>query len=279
MPSILIPALPCLSHLLRPRRLPGLAVRASLIGALAALVGACTPLPVQDAARQGPCPSNLSPADNTRLAGIDQMVADGKHYAALAQLDALGATSPHAQLTRAEALRRIDRLHDARQIYLSLQGGCLEGQVQHGLGLVAAKEGRQADSLAHLSRARQALPTDLRIRNDLGYAQLLAGQLDAAQFEFLTVLDLSPGDIKASRNLVLLTWRQGQTDKAQALARQFGLDAPTVDKLRAIAQDLGAAQSVQSTVMALPAPQPGLADATSAPLAPIPNTPPNAPTP
>jgi Flp pilus assembly protein TadD len=170
------------------------------------------------------CEQSLNPTDNTKLAGIEQLVNEGKNYAALAQLDALGATSPQSELVRADAFRRIDRDADALAIYTRLSGGCLDGRVQHGLGLIAAKAGQRTESVAHLQRARQAIPTDPRIRNDLGYALLLAGDLEAAQFEFLTVLDLNQGDVKAGRNLVLVAFLRGQADKARVLTRQLGLD-------------------------------------------------------
>lgn len=192
---------------------------------------------------KGGCESSLSPADNTRLASIEQMAGEGKHYAALAQLDALGATSSQAQLVRADVLRRIDRDKDAQSLYQGLIGSCLDGRAQHGLGLLAARAGQTSASLAYLQQARQALPTDVRIRNDLGYALLLAGQLDAAQFEFLTVLDLSPQEPKASRNLVMLTFAQGRTDKALDLARKMGLDDSTTTKLQQQARALHNAPS------------------------------------
>jgi Flp pilus assembly protein TadD len=209
---------------------------AASLALVSALLPGCAQWPDEANARFGSdaaCgASKLSPADNTRLASIDQLIGEGKFYAALAQLDALGATSEQALLTRAEALRRIDRNEEALAIYRKLAGGCLNGRAQHGLGLLAARQGRQADALTHLRLARQLMPTDLNVRNDLGYALLLAGQLDAAQFEFLTVLDLSPGDSKAGRNLVMLTFRQGQIDKAQELGRKMGLDAATVSRLQ-----------------------------------------------
>jgi len=227
--------------------------RALLTGALAlACLGGCAGgLPAVQSGAQAPCESSLSPADNTRLASIEQLIGDGKFYAALAQLDALGATSPQADLVRADALRRIEQNQQAKALYQKLEGGCLNGKAQHGLGLIAAREGRQTDALAHLGRARQAMPTDLRIRNDLGYALLMAGELDAARFEFLTVLDLSPGDVKASRNLVLLTFKQGLPDKAQELGRSMGLDAATLSRLQLQAASL---QPTSPTLPDSPAP-------------------------
>lgn len=178
------------------------------------------------------CDGSLSAADKTRLTGIEQLVGEGKFYAALAQLDALGIDAPQANLIRADALRRIDRTSEAQVLYQGLLNSCLDGRAQHGLGLIASKAGQQAAGLAYLQKARQALPTDSNIRNDLGYAYLLAGQYDAAEFEFLTVLDLNPQDAKASRNLVLLAFMQGKTDKALTLARKMGLDETTINRLQ-----------------------------------------------
>jgi Flp pilus assembly protein TadD len=144
--------------------------RALLTSALAlgGLSGCAGGLPTAQPTAQASCESTLSPADNTRLASIEQLIGDGKFYAALAQLDALGATSPQADLVRADALRRIEQNQQAKALYQKLEGGCLNGRAQHGLGLIAAREGNQTEALAHLRRARQAMPTDLRIRNDLG---------------------------------------------------------------------------------------------------------------
>lgn len=204
--------------------------------ALPALMSACATWPPTDgvgvAGQASECHAGASATENTRLSTIQQMLGEGKFYAALAQLDALGVDTPRARLIRADALRRIDRHAEAQAIYAALQGSCMDGQAQHGLGLIAAKMGRQAESLRYLQKARQALPTDTRVRNDLGYALLLAGQPDAARFEFLTVLDLNPQDTKASRNLVLLTFQQGQPAKAFELAARLGLDTPTAERLQ-----------------------------------------------
>ncbi|MGC4059833.1 MAG: hypothetical protein QM749_02820 [Aquabacterium sp.] len=215
--------------------------KASLLSLMLAMAGcadwpAAAGVPASRAA--GTCESGLSATDNTRLAGVEQLLGDGKPYAALAQLDALKLSSPQVDLLRADALRRIDRDQEAIQAYKRLEGTCIDGRAQHGLGLIAAKAGRKAESLQYFQKARQALPVDTRVRNDLGYGLLLIGQYDAAQFEFLTVLDLNPGDNRASRNLVLLTMLRGQQDKALELARQLGLDATAVSQLKNQAESL-----------------------------------------
>ncbi len=178
------------------------------------------------------CQGDLGATGNTRLAAIQQMVSDGKPYAALAELDALGAQTPKAQLVRAEALRRVDRADQARQIYTGLTQTCLNGEAQHGLGLLAGHEGRLNDSLSALSAARQARPTNATIRNDLGYALLLSQRWADAQFELLTALELAPNDSRVQRNLVLLAFAQNKVPLARELSARFGLDAATQDRLR-----------------------------------------------
>lgn len=221
------PALPLLSTLV---------ALACLLGTLA---GCTLPTRPDGASAAAPrlesaCGTGLSPTDNTRLAGIEQMLREGKPYAALAQLDALAAQGtrlPQLDLARADALRRIDRLPQAEALYRGQLSGCMSGRALHGLGLLQAQRGQHADSLASLEQARNLLPTDARVRNDLGYALLLSQRFDDARFEFLTVLELVPGDTRAARNLVLLTLREGRADKARELAASLGLDAATVERL------------------------------------------------
>lgn len=210
-------------------------VMVSLTALVLHLSGCALPAQRQASApADGACGTELNPSDNTRLAGIEQLLREGKPYAAIAQLDALaaqGMRSPQIDLARADALRRIDRLEQAEVLYRGQVNGCLQGRAWHGLGLLQAQRGEQAESIASLERARNLQPTDAKVRNDLGYALLLAQRFDDARFEFLTVLDLVPGDARAARNLVLLTFREGRADKARELATSLGLDAATVERL------------------------------------------------
>jgi Flp pilus assembly protein TadD len=179
----------------------------------------------------GLCGGDAGATKNTRLATVEQMISDGKHYAALAELDAIGASTQKSTWLRAEALRRIGHVSEAMTLYETLLGSCLEGRAQHGLGLSAAQQGERKRAIDALTRARQLLPTDPRVRNDLGYALLLDRRWDAAQFEFLTVMDLAPQDALASRNLVLLAFVQGKTELARSLADRFKLDEALIGRL------------------------------------------------
>lgn len=206
---------------------------------------AASPPPENDNPPQSCETLGSSPADNTRLAAVEEILNEGKFYAAIAQVDALNNDSPKARLIRAEALRRIDRTKEAQGIYQDLLSTCMAGRAHHGLGLLAAYDNKHAESLQHLRQARQALPTDPRVRNDLGYALLLAGQIDDARFEFLTALDLNPRDVRAARNLVLMTFRQGAASQARQLADRLGVDPDTTDKLATQAASMQAQTGVR----------------------------------
>lgn len=220
---------------------------------MALSLGGCVAPPGRDASLTdqagASCQGDLGATGNTRLAAIQQMVSDGKPYAALAELDALGAQTPKAQLVRAEALRRVDRTNQARQIYEALTATCLVGEAQHGLGLLAGREGRLEDSLRALEAARQALPTNATIRNDLGYALLLSHKWADAQFELLTAQELAPNDSRVQRNLVLLALAQNKASLARELSNRFGLDTVTQERLRQQAQGL----STESPIANAPA--------------------------
>ncbi len=185
------------------------------------------------------CEAGMTPADNTRLTATNQLIGDGKFYAALAQLDTYNQDAAKVRLARADALRRIDRYQQAQTLFEGLiSQGCFEGRAHHGMGLLLARQGRLDAGLEHLRQARTKLPTDGRIRGDLGYALMLSGQLDDARFEMLTALDLDPRDGRTSRNLVLLTLKQGGETKAQELGKKLGLDEATMDRLRKQASEL-----------------------------------------
>lgn len=185
----------------------------------------------------------LAPGQATRLTAIEQLLTDDKPYAALAQLDGTTDASLRARYLRAEALRRVGNLQAAQAAYEGLMNTCMSGKAHHGLGLVAARQGQLAPALKHLRQARSALPTDARVRNDLGYALLLANELPGARLEFLTALDLEPGDARAARNLVMLAFRQGDDSQAESLARRFGLDSALTATLRQQARALPSATS------------------------------------
>ncbi len=164
---------------------------------------------------------------------IEKMLEGGRAHAALAHLDSLGpdAARPEAQLLRAEALRRTGQLEAAWKVYEPLLHSAVAAPAWRGLGLIKADQGDLVTSIAWLRRARDLSPTAGRIRNDLGYALLLNGELEQARIELVTALELE-GGVRAARNLVLVLLIEGQPTAADRVARRHEIDAAAVDRLR-----------------------------------------------
>lgn len=176
---------------------------------------------------------------------ISELLEDGKPHAALAYLDAIPekrAAQPRVRLVRAEVLRRLSRYEEAEALYRELGDSDFAAQAWRGLGLIEAARGELGGARDWLERARRRQPTDARIRNDLGYALLLRGDLEAAGAELATAIEL--GDTsRAPRNLVLLLLVKGDLDSAEEVAARH-LEADAMEDMRERAATLRARLSV-----------------------------------
>lgn len=214
---------------------------------LAALLLACAGGPAPPPADAKPAPTSLGEGGASERRGmhvalIARMLEQDRVLAALAHVEALAETEasrPRARLLRAECLRRLGRHADARHAYRALLSGPAAPDAHRGLGLIAATEEDLPTALASLARAQRGRPTDPRIRNDLGYALLLAGQLAAAETQLATAVELGGGD-RAMRNLVLLLYVRDDAESALALARQHGIEADLLEEIETRARALGA---------------------------------------
>jgi len=168
----------------------------------------------------------------TRLAMIRKLQEDGRPYAALAHLDGSGVKGAAADLLRADILRRTGQITQARALYQGLLTTCMVGAGHHGLGILAGEEGRLTESLDHLQQARRALPVDARIRNDLGYALMLSGDLEGAKPELLTAQDLDPEDRKAASNLLMLFELLGDETRVAAIVQRYQIEPEELHRLR-----------------------------------------------
>lgn len=182
--------------------------------------------------------TEMSAEEATKLGFIQQVLADGKPHAALAHLDAARIKGEQAELLRANALRQTGRVAQAQGIYEQLvNSSCVSGHAYRGLGLIASHAGDQPASLRYLEAASHALPADYTIRNDYGYVLMQAGSYEQALHEFLTALELAPDYRQAANNLVLLLYRQGKPARAEAFAKQFGINATEMQQLQTLAQN------------------------------------------
>ena len=209
---------------------------------LPVLLSACAANPVNRAigghvdlaASTRPC-VELDQAARMRLMLIEAELEAGRPRAALAHLDGLPvpvAGRPEARYLRAEAYRAVSDHARARELYQDLTTGCLAGAGFHGLGLVAAAEADVGQAHQYLLHARNLLPSDPKVRNDYGYALLLAGDTSAARIEFETVLELSERQPRAAGNLVLAMLVEGHEREALHLADAVSLDGERLQQLR-----------------------------------------------
>ncbi|CAG0979650.1 hypothetical protein MTYP_01684 [Methylophilaceae bacterium] len=180
--------------------------------------------------------NDISAEEATRLGLIRQMLGDGKPHAAIAHLDAAHIANPQADLLRADGLRQTGREVQAEAIYRRLLGSCVAGYAYQGLGLIASRSGNLQEAVAHLRAASAALPTEHTIRNDYGYVLMMSGDNKSAVHEFLTAVELAGGYRQAAHNLILLLYRDGENERADAFASQFGIAADELAKLQEMAR-------------------------------------------
>lgn len=175
--------------------------------------------------------AELKDGERLKLGLIEDELKAGRPRAAMAHLDALpedAAARPLAQYLRAESHRQVKEYDSAVALYRRLSEGCLPGAGHHGLGLVAAARRDLDGAVKHLLRAREMLAADPRVRNDYGYALLLSGRPAEARVEFETALELSAGEGRAARNLLLAMLVAGEEQAAQRYGRSLKLsDAET----------------------------------------------------
>jgi Flp pilus assembly protein TadD len=187
------------------------------------------------------------PEDKLKLQIIHQLMDSGKLHAALAHLDATGIQSPAESYLRAEILRRTGRSDLAVPLYNRLTNGCVAGNAYHGLGLIAGRKGQIVEALAYLEKARTELPTDVRVRNDLGYALFLDQRYDSARHEFLTALELDENNEFSVSNLVLLLLVTGEVEKAKAMAVRMNLSGGSFTQLQEEARKIKETQKQPRT--------------------------------
>lgn len=206
---------------------------------------------------EAPLPT-ASPGQDRRvhLDLIRRMLAQNQNYAALAHIQAQQrqGSSEELRLLEADARRKLGQRPAAQQIYQSLLKSPYAANAYHGLGLLAASSNDSAQSLLNLRRAVYLLPTDIEMRNDLGYALILARRYPEALPEVATAVELDPGNPKSRNNLLLLMILMRDESSVQRIVRESSVDATTLANLRKQAASLASAAPPRPSVQAVPAP-------------------------
>ena len=157
-------------------------------------------------------------AEQELLANLAQeMVAEGRLHAALANLQQLPAGVPEVQLRKARILRVLNP-DQAWTLYTGLLNKpCYTAAANHGLGQVLVGTRNYREAVGHLRLAARAEPANADIRNDLGVAYLQLRRLDEARFELMTALELDESSGRSAENLLTLLIYQDQWNQASEL--------------------------------------------------------------
>lgn len=153
------------------------------------------------------CEREPSREDRLLEGMVRERLRAGSPHAALAELERLDGRQAWVALLRADILRALDD-DKAAEWYGALRGSCLDGEAEHGLGLMAARRQDFIQSAAHLARAVRALPTRADLRNDQGFVLMHLANDKAASFALHTAAELAPDETSPQWNLALLSLLQ-----------------------------------------------------------------------
>lgn len=147
------------------------------------------------------CSQKIQPEHQVQLDLVDALMARSQPYAALAQLESAGLPTEQHWLRLGQLQATTHQLKQAEKVFRSLVNQCHSAEGYHGLGLVHLKQGHLAQGLEQLAQARRLKPSSADIRNDYGYALLLAGRMNDALFELRTAFELAEGKGAVRQNL------------------------------------------------------------------------------
>lgn len=170
---------------------------------------------------------------------IRNMLAQEQYYAALAHIQEqrrLIGNTPDLRYLEGETRRKLGQTTEAEALYRGLLRSDMAAQAYHGLGLLYAERDLN-QSITFLREAAQRRPTDAQVRNDLGYALMSTGRYHEALPELATAVELDPAG-KARNNLIVLLVLSGDEAGVTRMARDAGVNAETLKRLRQQAQSL-----------------------------------------
>lgn len=166
----------------------------------------------------------VSSAEQELLLSLSQeMVAEGRLHAALANLEQLPSNIPQVQLHMADILRELAPERAGALYRTLLNDNCFDASAHHGLGRLAAAQGFYREASGHLRMAVQQAPTDKDVRNDLGVVYLHQRRLSEARFELMTALELGEKDLRAAGNLLTLLLYEDEWQQASELISDLQL--------------------------------------------------------
>lgn len=198
---------------------------------------------VQDVERETELRSPAEAEDAIYRDLIAQLLQQEKYYAALAHIEEHQRSvgdDPRLSLYEARALYGLRLDGQAKAVFLSLRGTRYDAEAHHGLGLIDARDAELEQAIEHFILAVRARPTNVAMRNDLGFALLRAGRPEDARLQLSTALELEPSNQRARTNLMLLMLIRGEEQSARQLAESVGMTDSELTQLRDQAERLRA---------------------------------------
>lgn len=184
------------------------------------------------------CSANVAPEERVELEMVDTLTARGRAYAALAQLEKTQQKNIEYWLRYGQLQAKTQQLQRARSVFETLADRCDTGEAHHGLGMVMVKQGDLQRGLSELRRAARLLPASPDVRNDYGYALLMAGRHDEARFELITALELENGAGRARQNLAAAYMLSGDSAGLERLQQNYHYTDDELEHARGLANQL-----------------------------------------
>ncbi|CAM5207788.1 hypothetical protein CDEF62S_00963 [Castellaniella defragrans] len=166
--------------------------------------------------------------------------------------------APELDALYAEGLMETGQEAQSQALYASLVNTKFAAQAYHGLGLLAARAHRNAEAVKELSRAVSLQPANAVYLSDLGYAQLLLGDLDGAGLSLGQAAELAPDDARTLSNMAVLLLLRNQSANADALMHKAGFQDDARQRIYALAAKLRQEPSAAAPVApsaSVPAPE------------------------
>lgn len=196
------------------------------------------------------------PAINNRQVHLDMirtMQARNMYFASLAHIDAYESThgsSVEVSLLRADALRMTGQNDQAETTYRKLLKTSEAAAARHGLGLMAAQQGKYSQAAEELRESVRLAPLNATALGDLGYALLVARRIDEARVPLIQAMELAPDNRKVISNLALFLLLTGEGDKAVELMNKTGVPLATRKEIMQRAQQMQQAAMPTTTIAA-----------------------------
>jgi len=188
------------------------------------------------------CKDALQPEQRVDLEMVDTLMAKGRNYAALAQLESKPMGAIDHWLRYGQLLAASGKLDEAEQVYRTLANRCDDGRSRHGLGMVLLKRHEIMAALPHLERARSLAPATSQVRNDYGYALMLVGRYEEAAFELRTALELANGKGPVRQNLAVAYLMTDDREGLEALQSNYGFSEDEIAYAEKLSEQFGRAR-------------------------------------